>query len=108
MVFSAAPASTACALSAAQLICEAANEFPGEVVVLALAPLTNVALALRLDPSVAIKLKSLVVLGGAFACSGNVNPAAEANVFHDPEAAGAARGSCLICPPPNFQIVPRN
>ncbi len=53
---------------------------------LALASLTNVALAVRLDPAVATNLGSLVVLGGAFNCMGNVNPAAEANIWHDAHA----------------------
>ena len=55
---------------------------PGEVTLLALASLTNVVLAVRLDPAVATNLGSLVVLGGAFNCMGNVNPAAEANIWH--------------------------
>lgn len=59
---------------------------------LALASLTNVALAVRLDPAVASNLGSLVVLGGAFNCMGNVNPAAEANIWHDPEASDEALG----------------
>ena len=55
---------------------------PGEVTLLALASLTNVVLAVRLDPAVATNLGSLVVLGGAFNCMGNVNPAAEANIWN--------------------------
>jgi hypothetical protein len=120
-----------------------ANQYPGEVVVLALAALTNVALALHLDSQLPEKLvghvglllssmlpvfliasalqhrsppaaqtavkdfgalppphcepalpchccpmqSRLVVLGGAFNCNGNVNPAAEANIYGDPDAA---------------------
>ncbi|AQK51655.1 Uridine nucleosidase 1 [Zea mays] len=55
------------------------SEFPGEVSVLALGPLTNVALAIKRDPSFASKVNKIVVLGGAFFVAGNVNPAAEAN-----------------------------
>jgi uridine nucleosidase len=80
-------------VSAAQFICDAANAAPGEVTVLALASMTNVTLALRLDPSVAAKLRAVVVLGGAFNVMGNVNPAAEANIWHDPEAADEAFGA---------------
>ena len=76
------------------------NAAPGEVTVLALASLTNVALALHLDPGIAGKLKRLVYLGGAFFVMGNVNPATEANVWHDPEAAdwvlGAFPDGCVI------------
>lgn len=73
--------------SAAEFIVRMANTYPGEVTVLALASLTNVALALQLDPKLATKLNRLVALGGAFHTSGNVNPAAEANIYGDPDAA---------------------
>lgn len=73
--------------SAADFIIEQVNRDPGNVVVLCLAAMTNVALALKKDPTIANKWARLVVLGGAFNVSGNVNPAAEANIFGDPEAA---------------------
>ena len=73
--------------SAAEHIVRLANEHPGEIVVLCLAALTNLALALQLDATLQDKLKSVVVLGGAFFINGNVNPAAEANIYGDPEAA---------------------
>lgn len=66
---------------------------PGKVTVLALAALTNIALAVRLDPNFAANLGSLVVLGGAYNVMGNVDPVAEANIWHDPEAADFALGS---------------
>lgn len=69
------------------------NGSPGEVTLLALASLTNVALALHLDPSIASKLHALLYLGGAFFCMGNVNPVTEANVWHDPEAADWVLGA---------------
>ena len=75
------------AQSAAQFICEQAARHPGEVVLLMLGACTNLALALQWDPSLAQKLKRVVILGGAFNVNGNVNPAAEANIFGDPEAA---------------------
>jgi inosine-uridine nucleoside N-ribohydrolase len=80
------PTGSPCGVSAAQFIADAVRAAPGEVTVLALASLTNVALAVRLDPAVATNLGSLVVLGGAFNCMGNVNPAAEANIWHDAHA----------------------
>lgn len=73
--------------SAAEFIVKMAHEHPGKVVVLALAALTNVALALQLDPGLGDVLKNIVVLGGAMRVNGNVNPAAEANVYGDPDAA---------------------
>ena len=76
-----APTGSPCGISAAQFIADAVRAAPGEVTLLALASLTNVVLAVRLDPAVATNLGSLVVLGGAFNCMGNVNPAAEANIW---------------------------
>jgi uridine nucleosidase len=73
--------------SAAEHIVRLANEQPGEIVVLCLAALTNLALALQLDPTLQDKLRRVVVLGGAFLINGNVNPSAEANIYGDPEAA---------------------
>eukprot|EP00740_Mantoniella_antarctica_P021994 CAMPEP_0198698196 /NCGR_PEP_ID=MMETSP1468-20131203/333534_1 /TAXON_ID=1461545 /ORGANISM="Mantoniella sp, Strain CCMP1436" /LENGTH=330 /DNA_ID=CAMNT_0044455121 /DNA_START=39 /DNA_END=1027 /DNA_ORIENTATION=+ len=73
--------------TAAEFIVAKANEFPGEITVVALASATNVTLALRLDPALRTLLAGVVHLGGAFFVNGNVNPAAEANIFGDPEAA---------------------
>jgi inosine-uridine nucleoside N-ribohydrolase len=60
------------------------------VSILALGPLTNLALALRLDPGIATLVPQVVVMGGAFGWygrRGNVSPVAEANVRNDPHAA---------------------
>ena len=73
--------------TAADFIIQTVRANPGEVTILALAALTNVAIALERDPEIAQLWRSLVVLGGAFRVCGNVNPAAEANIFGDPEAA---------------------
>lgn len=73
--------------SAAEFLVDKVSEYPGEVSVLALGPLTNVALAIKRDSSFASKVKRIVILGGAFFAMGNVNPAAEANIYGDPEAA---------------------
>jgi inosine-uridine nucleoside N-ribohydrolase len=64
-----------------------AREYGGELNVVAVGPLTNVALACRLDPQFAANLRRLVVMGGAATVAGNVTPAAEANFYNDPEAA---------------------
>lgn len=58
-----------------------------QITVLALASLTNLALALELDHTLPTKLREVVILGGAFGTQGNVNPAAEANIYGDPDAA---------------------
>ena len=60
---------------------------PGEITVLALGRMTNVALALRLAPEIADALASVVVMGGAVRVPGNVSPVATANLYEDPEAA---------------------
>jgi purine nucleosidase len=59
---------------------------PGLVLV-TLGPLTNVALALEKKPGIAAKVSRCVVMGGAPCCEGNVTPAAEYNIWCDPEAA---------------------
>ncbi|KAE8717047.1 putative uridine nucleosidase 2 [Hibiscus syriacus] len=73
--------------TASEFLVEKVSEYPGEVSVLALGPLTNLALAIKRDSSFASKVKNIVVLGGSFFALGNVNPAAEANIYGDPEAA---------------------
>ncbi len=60
---------------------------PGEISLIALGPLTNVALALAAQPSLARQLQRVIVMGGAVLTWGNVTPAASANLYNDPEAA---------------------
>lgn len=57
------------------------------IVIVTLAPLTNLALALAKKPSIASEVSRCVVMGGAPCCEGNVTPAAEYNIWADPEAA---------------------
>lgn len=73
--------------NASEFLVDKVSEFPGEVSILALGPLTNLALAIKRDSSFASKVKRVIILGGAFFALGNVNPAAEANIYGDPEAA---------------------
>lgn len=65
-----------------------ANERPGELTLAAIGPLTNLALATRLDPELPNKFKRLVVMGGTIRGMGNNrhNPSAEFNAYMDPEA----------------------
>ena len=72
---------------AAVEIARRASESPGEITLLALGRMTNVALALRLAPEVAEALAEVVVMGGAVRVPGNVSPVATANIHEDPEAA---------------------
>ncbi|CAN6453562.1 unnamed protein product [Victoria cruziana] len=73
--------------SAASFLVSNASLYPGQVTVVALGPMTNIALAMQLDPEFPRKIRQIILLGGAFSVNGNVNPAAEANVFGDPDAA---------------------
>jgi len=72
---------------AAQQIIRLARERPGELTLLAIGPLTNLGLALLLDPDLAKLIPHVVVMGGAAIAPGNVTTHAEANIWHDPEAA---------------------
>jgi len=60
---------------------------PGEITLVALGPLTNVALALSLEPRMVGALAELIVMGGAVLTHGNVTEVATANLYNDPEAA---------------------
>lgn len=71
---------------AAEAIVAAIESNPGLVLV-TLGPLTNIALALRRNPGIAAKVGRCVIMGGAPCCEGNVTPAAEYNIWCDPEAA---------------------
>ncbi|XP_071178223.1 nucleoside hydrolase-like [Mytilus edulis] len=63
------------------------DENPGEITFIALAPLTHIALALRLDPDFGGKLKEVFIMGGNIEGRGNINLGAEFNFYADPEAA---------------------
>jgi purine nucleosidase len=73
--------------SAAELIVRLARAHPGELTLVAVGPLTNVGLALALDPGIAQLYKGVVLMGGAFLHPGNISRTGEANIVHDPEAA---------------------
>lgn len=82
--------------SAADAIVRLVRSAPGEISILALGPLTNLALALDRDPGIAPLVKEVVAMGGAFGFSGrrgNVSPAAEANIANDPHAADTVLGA---------------
>ena len=69
------------------------NRHPGEITLVTTGPLTNIALALEKDPSIAKKIKEAYVLGGAFQTYGNITPVTEYNIFADPEAANIVLNS---------------
>ena len=77
------------AISGPQFLVDMANKYEGELTVVATGPLTNLAIALLLDPNWGRKLKRLVIMGGAVHSPGNITAKAEANFHNDPEAAQA-------------------
>ncbi|PSK92974.1 purine nucleosidase [Murinocardiopsis flavida] len=83
----------AVAESAAELLVRTARSAPGEIDLLAVGPLTNIALALNLEPELPSLLRRVVVMGGAVRVPGNVTPWAEANISNDPEAAEVVLGA---------------
>ena len=72
--------------SAAQVIRQIVRKYPGEVTLLPIGPLTNIATALNLDSELAGMVRGIVMMGGSLS-GGNITPAAEFNVYVDPEAA---------------------
>jgi purine nucleosidase len=72
---------------AAQFIVERIVAAPGQISLVAVGPLTNLALALRLEPRLARAARQVIVMGGAATVGGNATPAAESNVYNDPESA---------------------
>ena len=60
---------------------------PGTITLCPLGPLTNVALALQQEPEVACRIREIVLMGGGFSEGGNTTPAAEFNIYVDPQAA---------------------
>jgi len=74
-------------MSAAQYLVEKTRQMPGEISICAVGPLTNLARALEIDPTIAERVKCVSVMGGAVYRPGNVSPVAEANIWNDPHAA---------------------
>ena len=72
---------------AADAIIELSHRYAGELEIIAQAPLTNIALALLLDPELVSRVRRLWVMGGSNNRLGNITPAAEFNFYVDPEAA---------------------
>ena len=72
---------------AVDLILEEARRRPGEITLITLGPLTNLAIAVLREPALPRLLKGYALMGGAFGASGNTTPTTEWNVHCDPEAA---------------------
>lgn len=113
---------SAAAMYGVDALVETIDKNPGLVLV-TLGPLTNVALALARRPDLAKKVSRCVIMGGAPCCEGNVTPAAEFNIWVDPEAARMVflsglpveligwqlcRADAVIKPPEIDQIITMN
>jgi inosine-uridine nucleoside N-ribohydrolase len=68
------------------LIIETVHKYPHQITLIPVGPLTNIALAVSKDPGIVSLVKDIVIMGGSIT-GGNVNGAAEANIYNDPEAA---------------------
>jgi purine nucleosidase len=73
--------------NAVDLILDEARRRPGEITLVTLGPLTNLAIALLREPALPRLLKGYTLMGGAFGVSGNTTPTTEWNIHCDPEAA---------------------
>lgn len=79
--------------SGPEFLVRMARKHKGELVICAIAPLTNIAKAIQLDPDFSTNVAKIVIMGGAVDCPGNVSEFAEANIFHDPCAAQIVLGA---------------
>ncbi|MDA0771051.1 MAG: hypothetical protein BZY79_02440 [SAR202 cluster bacterium Casp-Chloro-G4] len=87
------PKSKPSAVAARQAIVDSAKAYPGELTLIALGPLTNVARAIQDEPALPELLKEIYVMGGAVNVPGNVTPYAEFNIYDDAEAANVVFSS---------------
>jgi inosine-uridine nucleoside N-ribohydrolase len=94
--------------SAMEFIVRTVRARPGEVTLLAIGPLTNIAMAIRQEPGFAERVKQIVIMGGAVGVlpdgAGNITPSAEFNFWVDPEAAKVVLRSAI----PTIMLSPLN
>lgn len=84
--------------SAVEFIIQRVRSCPGELTIVAIGPLTNIATAINLAPDIVPLIKRVVIMGGAFGTlghAGNVTPFAEFNIWKDPHAADQVLSSAL-------------
>ena len=80
---------------AVSFIIDTIDRYPDEVTLVAVGPMTNLAMAFRRRPNLAERIRSLVFMGGNARVPGNVTPVAEFNIWFDPEAAAAVLASAI-------------
>ena len=74
-------------IGAVNFIIDSIYRFPGEINIIAIGPLTNIASVINKDPKITNIIKSITIMGGSWIEGGNISPVAEANIYNDPEAA---------------------
>lgn len=87
------PQSKVAKLTAVEFLKNKINEYPGEVTLVPIGPLTNIAQLLIENPTIDQKISEIVLMGGNALSQGNASPAAEANIRNDPEAANVVFNS---------------
>ena len=92
-VFLSPPSARPQEIDAAHFIIRSVMNSPGEIILVALGPLTNVAIAMIIEPTLTAQLAGIVLMGGNAFRGGNASPAAEANILNDPEAADIVFGA---------------
>lgn len=88
-----APTTSAIEADAVQFIVDTVMASPGDITLVPIGPLTNIAQALSYEPRLAENLAGIVLMGGNAFCGGNASPAAEANIINDPDAADIVFGA---------------
>ena len=74
-------------IDAENFIIQSVQNYPCQVNIIAVGPLTNIGNSLKKKPSIAKTIKSITLMGGSWMAGGNITPVAEANIYNDPEAA---------------------
>lgn len=83
--------------SATDFIIERVNANPGKIAIVSLAPLTNIALAVKRDPTIIQKIDKIIIMGGTLEVEGNETPKTEFNFYQDPDAAKIILESEIKC-----------
>jgi inosine-uridine nucleoside N-ribohydrolase len=87
------PRTTAIQRDAVSLIIDTVMSSPGEITLVPIGPLTNIAMAMIIEPRLTSNAAAIVLMGGNAFCAGNATPSAEANIVNDPEAADIVFGA---------------